>query len=420
MILYDIFFILFSIVYLPALLIKRKAHRDFTQRFGRLPETMRRIAHTQPVWIHAVSVGEVLAVKHFIKGLSQRFPGKRIVLSTTTKTGNAVAQKTLGDDVLLFYFPLDIRFIVRRVIEKIGPTAVIIMETEIWPNLLTELARRAIPVVVLNGRISDRSFKGYNAIRFIFKNVVEKVTLFCMQTTQDAERIEALGAPGERVRVTGNMKFDIPSGRAHRYKKKDLGIDETLDLLVAGSTHAGEEDIVLDAHGRLSKEFDNLMLIIAPRHIARAQTIRGMVEKKGFTALTLSQLKRERVPVSKKTVLIVDTYGDLGDLYELAAIVFMGGSLIKRGGHNLVEPAIFGKPILFGPHMFNFRDMARVFLAHNAAVLVKNGRELFGELERLAGDTGRRALLGRNARELINTQRGATARNITEVGNLLA
>lgn len=418
MTIYDIFFLVFSIIYLPYLIIKGKAHRDFIERVGSLPSIFKKVSPSKPVWIHAVSVGEVAGIKNFVKELHTMFPVRKIVLSTTTKTGNAVARRIFSGDVLKFYFPLDFSFVVRKVANLINPSILIIMETEIWPNLILELSKRGVPVALINGRISDRSFKGYKKIRFFFGKILRKIDLFCMQTSGDAERIESLGALKENVKVTGNMKFDIenPDTTLARDRiKSDLGLVQSDQLLIAGSTHRGEEEIVLDVYKHLTKEFENLKLLIAPRHIDRAKTIKNLVEQNGFEGALSSQSKKIQSLNSKKVVLILDTLGELRHLYSIATIVFMGGSLIKRGGHNIVEPAIFGKPIIFGPYMFNFRDMARLFLEEKAAIKVRDKKELLETLQTLLRDRARIDILGQNARELADRDKGATSRNIREL-----
>ncbi|MEE9500399.1 MAG: 3-deoxy-D-manno-octulosonic acid transferase, partial [Candidatus Omnitrophota bacterium] len=373
MTIYDVFFFVFSLAYLPYLVIKGKAHSDFRERFGKLPRSFEGIGALRPIWVHAVSVGEVLAVKNFVEKLHAKLPERKIVLSTTTKTGADLARRVLNENILKFYFPLDFSFVARRVANFINPSLLVVMETEIWPNLILELSRRKIPIVLINGRISDRSFKGYKKIKFFFKDILKRVSLFLMRSEKDARYIKTLGAPGENVRVTGNMKFDIEkTSDGIARTKSDLGIGESEELLIAGSTHGGEEEIVLDVYSHLAKEFQNLRLLIAPRHIDRAKTIKKMVERMGL-----------------KNILVLDTFGELSRIYGLATIVFMGGSLVKRGGHNIVEPAVFGKPIVFGPYMFNFRDMARSFLENKAAIKVKNRKELLETLEMLLKDGNR-------------------------------
>ena len=431
MTIYDIFFFGFSIIYLPYLVIKGKAHEDFAQRFGELPAAVRDASASRPLWIHAVSVGEVMAARNFIEKLAGKFPGRKIVLSTTTKTGSLIARKILNESIPKFYFPLDFSFVVKKAIDRINPAILIVMETEIWPNLILELSGRKIPVVLINGRISEKSYRGYRRIKFLFGRVLKKITLFSMQTTADAERIIALGAPRANVKVTGNMKFD---GENEYGKNGDRHLFSLLEnrclspflpgeggggLIIAGSTHSGEEEVILDAYGALAGEFGDLRLLIAPRHIDRAGAIKRLIRQAGFIPALLSETKVPEAGRSGKTVFILDTHGELNQLYSVATIVFMGGSLIKKGGHNIVEPARFGKPIVFGPFMFNFRDMAGLFLENKAALAVKGAGELLGVLRSLLKDKERRCALGHAAKKLVDENTGATERNIREVSEIL-
>ncbi|MFC1576083.1 3-deoxy-D-manno-octulosonic acid transferase [Candidatus Omnitrophota bacterium] len=408
MIIYDIFFLVFAIIYLPYLALKSKAHKDFIQRFGVLPRAIREAGTSGPIWIHAVSVGEVLAIKNLAKDLSAKFPKRKIVLSTTTKTGHDIAQKVIPGTIEKFYFPLDFSFTVKKALNVINPSLVVIAETEIWPNLILELKRRRVPVALVNGRLSERSFGGYKKIRFLFSKILESIDLFCMQAAPDAERIKALGAPAERVKITGNMKFDL-AGIDLESSTYEMGPGR---LLIAGSTHGGEEEIVLQAYRNLKKKFSDLRLLIAPRHIDRSGSIKKLSEEQGLDATLTSRSGNKK---EKSPVLVLDTLGELGRLYSLATVVFMGGSLIKRGGHNLIEPAVFGKPIVFGPYMFNFRDMARLFLEDGAALKVEDEKELESVLEGLLADSEKRDTLGQKARGLIEKNKGATERNVTEL-----
>ena len=414
---YDLFFALFSLIYLPYLLIKSKAHKDFSQRFGKLPLIFKTLSTFRPIWIHAVSVGEVLAVKNFTQKLHEKFPDKKIVLSTTTKTGNATANKVISGDILKFYFPLDFSFIVKKVIDAINPCCFVVMETELWPNLISVLSKRNIPIILINGRISDKSFKGYKRIKFLFGSILKKINIFCMQTARDAERIETLGACNSKIKVTGNMKFDVEILPGLGCLKKNLGLEEPSKLIIAGSTHPGEEEVVLAAYKDLLKSFSDLELLIAPRHAERSKTIKKLSEKYGFKTRFLSERRR---PKPKNTVLILDTLGCLGRLYSLSELVFIGGSLVKKGGHNLVEPAIYGKPIVFGPYMSNFRSMAKLFLENKAAIQVHDKTDLLDIFRTLLNDKEKRDALGLNARNLLNGSSGATDKNVGEVMQLIS
>ena len=423
MTIYDITFFIFSIIYLPYLAIKGKAHRDFTQRLGSLPEDLKKIGPKRPVWIHAVSVGEVLTVKNFIDKFLKEYPERKIVLSTTTRTGNEIAKKVIDNRVSRFYFPLDFTWVVRRVTNFINPLAFVIVETEIWPNLIIELSKRNVPIALINGRISEKSFAGYKKIKFLFGAILKKINLFCMRTKSDAERIKALGAREENVRITGNMKFDTElSGRdnpATGIKRSDLGLSQSDMLIVAGSTHNGEEKMLLDIYKRLAEKFEKLRIVIAPRHIDRARNIKKLAEEMGYEGILLSSFKEKENRISKNSIFILDTLGELKSLYSLATVVFMGGSLIKRGGHNIIEPATFGKPVVFGHYMFNFQDTARSFLEGGAAVEVRDKEELLGTLDALLGDEKKRTNLGRNAMELLEKSKGATETNISQIKSLI-
>jgi len=425
MTIYDIAFLGFSLVYLPCLLIKGKRDKDFKQRFGVLPEELKTIGKEHPIWIHAVSVGEVLAVRNFVKCLKERMPGKRIILSTTTRTGNDIAKRSFNKSISIFYFPLDISFIIRRVLDIIQPSALLIMETEIWPNLIEELSKRRIPAIIINGRISDKSYGGYKKISFFFKKILQKITLFCMQTKEDGEKIKGIGAPEASIKVTGNMKFDVDSdmlssGKAKVFSKADLGLNEGELLFVAGSTHAGEDEKVLDVYTRLLKRFGNLRLLIAPRHPERSSAIARLIREEGFREVLFSAIKKNTKKRDRKEdVILLDTLGDLNGIFSISDIVFMGGSLVKKGGHNLVEPAFFAKPIVFGRNMSNFKSMARSFLSGNAALQVQDEEGLFGVVSSLLEKKEERIALGKRAKALIDTARGATKRNVEEVANLV-
>ncbi|MFH1381142.1 MAG: 3-deoxy-D-manno-octulosonic acid transferase [Candidatus Omnitrophota bacterium] len=417
MTIYDIFFAVFSVAYLPYLLVKGKAHKDFAQRLGKLKPSLTASRISRPIWLHAVSVGEVAAAKNFIQKLREKFPDKKIVLSTTTKTGNDVANKLLREDIVKFYFPLDFSFIVRKVVSLVNPSIFIVMETEIWPNLINALSKRKIPIVMINGRISDRSYKGYRRVKFLFEGILKKINHFCMQSPEDAGRIEALGAEKAKIKVTGNMKFDTVPLQSFKNPKEDLIFGAPGKLIIAGSTHPGEEEIIFEVYKKLLREFSDLKLLIAPRHVERSQTIKKLSEKYGFETMFFSSQKGR---FNEGGVLILDTIGELSHLYRFADVVFMGGSLVKKGGHNLVEPAIFGKPIVFGPYMSNFRVMAKLFLENTAAVQIRSKDDLLNILRSLLKNTEERKSLGKNAKRLLDASSGATDRNVCEVAQFIS
>jgi len=382
-------------------------------RLGIFPqEIFKKIAGKKVIWLHTVSVGEAGAASELVKYLKEDYPEHRLVISTVTKSGNRIAQGLIGLQDAVIYSPLDIGFIVRRVINSIKPQAFIVAETEIWPNLTVGLARAKVPIILVNGRISSGSFRGYQIIRPFLRGVLRKFNLFCMQTTGDAQRIIELGAQKDKVKVTGNMKFDIGSSDAGH--SLELGLKENEQLFIAGSTHRGEEKIVLEVYKELIKSHPNLRLLIAPRHIERTKEIETLISKLGFYSQRISRLEK-----GLRTVFILDTIGQLKNLYSLADIVFVGGSLIAHGGQNPIEPAVFGKAIIFGPHMFNFSDLAGAFRDKDAVIMVKNAKELRGAALQILNDDRLRENLGKKAKELIRENTGASFRNAQLIKNLI-
>lgn len=413
-IIYNLIFLIFVIIYLPVYLFRGKFHKGFSARFVRPPDNLNL---DKPIWVHAVSVGEALAVAGLIEELRKTYPQKKFVISTITPTGNKIAQKIAKGGDLVTYLPLDLSWIVRKAIDRIDPSIFVIAETEIWPNLIRYLHKRNIPVITVNGRISDKSFKGYLGIKSLLKPTLEDFNLFCVQTERDAQRFRSLGVAAEKVKVTGNMKFDnadkVDAGSADKYRSM-LGLKADELLFVAGSTHPGEEGIILGIYEELLNKSFNLRLLIAPRHPQRGHEIFGLIKKSGFESLRISRLNEE-APRGARTVFILDTIGQLLNFYNIADIVFVGGSLIKKGGHNILEPAALSKPVLFGPHMFNFRDITDLFLRNNAAIMVRNADQLQGNIEGLLNDPAKAKELGERARKLIQENQGATIRNAQQI-----
>ncbi len=372
------------------------------------------------IWLHAVSVGEIISATFLLDNLRKRYPGYQLIISTITATGNRVAHQIARDKDLVIYLPYDLSFIVNKVIKRFSPALFIILETEIWPNLISILSKKKIPLLIINGRISTGSFRKYQKIKFLLSPVLKKVNFYCMQTKEDAQRIISLGAPQEKVGVIGNMKFDLQVP-ASRYKKSDFGLEEQDILFVAASTHPGEEEIILKIYKEIDSE--KLHLLIAPRHIERTAEIEKIAQKNGLVTQRMSELdkipKTENRPPSQvgeagkpKTVFLLDTIGELSSLFSIADIVFVGGSLIKKGGHNILEPAFFGKPILFGRYMFNFKQIASLFLQGKGAISVDNARELKKVTCALLDNSDRREELGKRAKQILEENRGATQKNM--------
>ncbi len=383
----------------------------------------------RPVWMHAVSVGEVKAISGLLEELRKAYPDKNFVISTVTETGNKIAKSLVQEKDFLTYLPLDLSFIVRIAINKINPSLFILAETEIWPNLISCLYKKKIPITIVNGRISDSSFKGYSVIKFLLKPILNKISLFCVQTQVDAERFSALGVSQEKIKVSGNLKFDIkrdyaPACRQAGILKKDctdcrlkLGLLLDEKLLAAASTHPGEEEIILGVYKELLAEFSNLRLLIAPRHPERAKEVEKIIIRYGFNPTRISGLAGE--PVNRQTVFILDTIGQLMDYYAISDIVFVGGSLLKKGGHNILEPASLEKPILFGPHMFNFRDIADLFLNNKAAIRVDDSKVLAQKIRELLNSPGLALELGFKAKETLLRNKGSIKRTMELIKNEL-
>jgi len=371
-----------------------------------------------------------MAASPLLAKLRQAYPDARLVITTVTETGNSVAKKIANDNELVLFLPFDISFIVKKVISYIKPLALIIVETEIWPNLIIEGAKHQIPIFMVNGRISDESFGRYKLVRSMLRNVLNKVRLFLMQSEIDKDRIVTLGAPPEKVSVAGNVKFDkaisadLPDEKK-RALRLSLRLREDQKLFVVGSTHLGEEEIILSSYLDLKKKFNNLQLLIAPRHPERADEICSLVFEYGFTPIKVSELSatpstlqpKADPPMaeSAKHVFLLDTVGQLRDFYSIADIVFVGGSLVKKGGQNMIEPAFFSKPILFGEHTFNFRDITKLFLKQEAAIVVKDKDSLVGAVTGILGDQVLANKLSQSAREIVNSNSGAVDKTIKAI-----
>ncbi len=383
-------------------------------RFGFFPDMIKNaIGKKSNIWIHAVSLGEVIVVSGLIQSLKKKFPNDQVVLTTVTQGGYTVARSKLQDADVVIYAPLDFSWVVRKYIHLIRPRIYIVAETEIWPNLLTALHRKRIPIVLINGRISDRAFRGYSKIKFFIKRILDYVSVFCMQSPIDAKRIEALGVNSQKITVVGNIKFDdLPAST--EFGLHDFGFQANESLWIAGSTHPGEEEIVLKIFKSLSSEFSDLRLVIAPRHIERADEVARLVTEVGFSFIRLSQL--HSIKLDHRSVVIVDTIGHLRSLYSLSKIVFVGKSLAVGGGHNIIEPAFFGNPIFIGPRMQNFKDIVQVFLEDQAVVQVQNAKELEQKMRELLHNPKEMKRIGQAARLVVQKYRGATKKTMEIIG----
>lgn len=394
--------------------------RTLGPRMGRLPADLV-LADGPSIWIHAVSVGEVLAARILVQPLKARFPGHRVYLSTTTLTGNAVARDSVRGTDGVFFAPFDFARPVARVLDRLRPALLVLVETEIWPNLIHRARAAGARVAVVNGRISPRSFPGYRRARPLLRHVLAEVDLFLMQGEAHRERMLAMGAPPERVHVVGNLKYDaVRETDAPGATRRALGQEGPgpRPLWVAGSTVAGEEEAVLSAFTALRAVEPRARLLIAPRHPERFAAVADLAAATG-----LSCARRTRLPDGGWTagdVLVLDTLGELAQVYPLATVVFVGGSLVRAGGHNVLEPAVAGRPIIVGPHMENFREIAAEFLAEDALVQVRDAAGLADAVRRLFADAAAREDLGARARGIVARNRGALDRTIDALAGLLA
>jgi 3-deoxy-D-manno-octulosonic-acid transferase len=384
------------------------------ERLGFLPITLN-VDGDESIWIHAVSVGEALTVRALAEDLKARYPRLRLFVSTTTLAGQDVARKQLPMADGIFYFPFDWAVIVKRTLRIIRPRVFVMMETEIWPNLLRLCRERGVKTLVINGRISARSYPRYKLIRPFFKRVLGDVDRFCMQSEESAARLKDLGADPARVTVTGSLKFDsLPTPLAHARPRdrvlRYFRVPANRIVVVAGSTMKPEDSAVLRAFQRVKNLAPGALLVIAPRQNARFDEVLALAEEQGFTAVMRSKLPIDADP--RADVVVLDTFGELAQLYQIATVVFVGGSLADYGGHNILEPAVYGKPVLFGPHMHNFKEIAEAFVANGAGVQVQTERELEETLRALVTDPVRRARLGAAARALIDANRGAKTKTL--------
>jgi 3-deoxy-D-manno-octulosonic-acid transferase len=361
------------------------------------------------IWVHAVSVGEVKAVERLLERLRQQFPRKVIVLSTATLTGQQLARGRQDLADYTFYFPIDLPWCVRRALDRVDPEWVIIAETEIWPNFLRACRTRGTRVVMINGRISDRSFARYRVVRRWLRRVFEDYTLIGMQSETDRARIEAIGANPQKVAVFGNLKYDVT--QTDRPVNSSVGslLTNWKQVWIAASTMPGEEELILDAFTRSRQTHPDLNLVLAPRHPERFESVHALTQSSGFAVIRRTELAGSR-PSNNASILLLDSIGELAALFRYATVVFMGGSLGKTGGHNILEPARYGKPIVFGPHMENFRDMARLFVDAGAAIQIERPSQLTLAIVDLLSNSEKALQLGHNALAVIRQNTGATDR----------
>jgi 3-deoxy-D-manno-octulosonic-acid transferase len=425
--LYDAVLFLAYLCYLPVYALRGRVHADILSRLGFFKKDLfAPLGDAETIWLHAVSVGEARAADSLLRLIRREWPDKRLVVSTVTPTGYAIVRSLLEPGEVLCYAPLDISVAVSAYLKAIRPRLLIIMETELWPNLIRLSHRAGAKIAVVNGRISDRSFGRYGKMKPFVREILGLIDLLGMQNDESASRIRVLGAPADRVRVCGNIKFDSAAPpRAAAFAQPLCQALAGCLCWIAGSTHEKEEEAVVAIYRSLVKDFKSLRLIVAPRHLERTEKVRRLIRFQGLEVMKFSRLAPMGAtgnvkPLSSGQVLLVDTIGDLSGLYAFADVVFIGGSLVKKGGHNPIEPAIFGKPVFFGKYMHNFKEIRDVFLRNSAAVEVLTPEELEYGLRKILADGQERQALGRNARRLIEENRGAAQCAFDALKSLMA
>lgn len=371
----------------------------------------------QSIWIHAASVGEVQATQQLVKQLQQRYPGTTIVLSTTTPTGAERVKLLYGDDVIHYYFPYDIPFVINRWLNQVRPEKLIMMETEIWPNLLIACQEKQIPAILANGRLSERSLHGYLRFGRFTQQVFQSIRVVAVQSEDDAQRFKQVGVSPGQMHITGSVKFDVSQPAIVREQAEAMRrlIGTGRPVWIAASTREGEEEAVLAAHARVCETISEALLILVPRHPERFDKIAQLCEQRGFTLMRRSS---NRTCTAEHNVFLGDSMGELPMMYQVADVAFVGGSLVDTGGQNVLEPASFGLPVLFGPSMYNFATISEMLLCEQAALRVDDAAALADQVVNWLSDASERAKYGENARRLVEENRGATDKLVSLIAAL--
>jgi 3-deoxy-D-manno-octulosonic-acid transferase len=457
------FFLIFAAPYfLLRALIEAGFRRELIQRVGFLPT----LSLKKPIWVHAASLGEVFCSIPLLKRIKKEFPHCEIVMTTMTRTGNLAAKTSLPEADRVLFIPIDHPMIIRRSIQSIRPSLLLVAETELWPNLLRSCGKKGIPIVLFNGRISEKSFRRYHCFKFFFKECLTYISLFLMQTEGDRNRIVGIGAAIDKTRVVGNLKFDHPfpsftplegptikggddiNEASHKVEStaiphrkggvktssfltgftqealaemtESLNLRGNETLLIAGSTHSGEEEILVSLFKDLRKIDPYLVLILAPRHLERLEEVERILKKESLlwvrkTFLSTDQSRAGQEQKEFTEVILLDTMGELMNLYSLGTLVFIGGSLVPVGGHNPIEPLFFKKCVLFGPHMFHFLEISHRLIEAGGAIQVRGKEDLAFHLKRLLSDERARKEVGEKGYQFLQMHRGAAERTFEEI-----
>jgi len=400
-----------------------KYREGLSERLGKVPPWLRSKAAERPViWLHAVSVGEVLAVSRLIAELDKALPKLQVLVSTTTRTGQALACERFGPN-RVFYCPLDLPWAVKAHLNALKPRMLVLAETEFWPNMLHGCDRRRIPVVVANARISDRSWPRYRALRNLWRPFLSRISRALAQSETDAERLKAIGLVPECISVSGNLKFDVRIAEEAEATRMLRALGSDLRFLIAGSTLEGEEAALLETWPRLLQADPKLAMVLAPRHPERFGTVASLLDRSGISWIRRSTWKDRAVetipPIQPGQAILLDTIGELASVYSLAAAAFVGGSLIPAGGHNPLEPAQFGVPIVMGPHYANFRAITDDLRAHDAIRIVPK-EDLAKVLAMLLRAPTEATAVGARARQVFEAQAGATDRSVQAICEIVA
>ena len=423
--LYNILMVLVAVIGLPFFAFRFIREGRFRERLRHNlgffpPETLAKIAGRSPVWFQAASVGEVVAASSIIREFKLQVPEVPVLISSGTISGYDMAQRIIPEADAIIFYPPDLPGLPDRIVRMVQPRAYVPVETELWPNFIRSARRRSVPVVMVNGRIGERSVEHYRQLRRMFTTMLNTVELFCMQSTIDAQYVIRLGADPHKVIVTGNTKYDQNYSQVTDSEKfvfrRELGFSDTDKIIIAGSTHRGEEEILLEVLREVRSMFPAVKMLLAPRDIPRSESIAEMIRRQGFSVELRSRMAAVQTDIN---VVVLDTIGELGRFYSFADLVFIGGSLVSHGGHNILEPAAQGKPIIVGPHMFNFKATYALFSARGACATVLDGQELAKKMIELLKDQASAEKMGREAAMIVAENQGAAIRTVEHLKQIL-
>lgn len=422
--LWIIYNLLFPIVFLFMLpkfisrMLKRGGYgQHFEQRIGHFgTHTKERIREHRRIWVHAVSVGEIYVALRFIKAYRAAHPDTYFALSTTTSTAHAIGRKEIDDRDVLFYFPVDLPIIINKVLRIINPVRIILVEGEFWPNLIRLADNQGIPVSLVNGRMSERSYKGYLKLKSLTADILRRINPICVQGDADAERMRGIGAPEDHIHLMGTVKFDVAERDPQGEKMvsdvmRKVKVPDDAVVLLGGSTWPGEEEALCELYKKLRKEHSNLFLIVVPRHVERRDEVMACFDEQGLSYVRRSQTE-EFHGLEKPDLLFVDTTGELSNFYSVADIIFVGKSLKEHGGQNPIEPAMYGKAVVVGPNMENFPAVMPIFLKKDAIAQVNDFNGLEQTVAGLLANSKKRIEMGDRARNVVEENRGAIERTV--------